>query len=67
MFLAAGKDMTRQSFVATLEAGKRFESGVFPPVQYSATNHLGGSAAHLLQADCNARVYKTVAQFASSL
>ena len=66
MFVAAGKDMTRQSFVQTLESGKKFESGVYPPVQYSATNHLGGSQAHLLQADCNARDYKTVAQFASS-
>jgi ABC-type branched-subunit amino acid transport system substrate-binding protein len=66
MFVAAGKDMTRQSFVQTLEGGKKFESGVYPPVQYSATNHLGGGQAHLLQADCNARDYKTVAQFASS-
>jgi ABC-type branched-subunit amino acid transport system substrate-binding protein len=66
MFTAAGKDMTRQSFVQTLEGGTKFVSGVFPPVQYSATNHLGGQQAHLLQADCNARVYKTAAQFASS-
>jgi branched-chain amino acid transport system substrate-binding protein len=67
MFEAAGKDMTRQSFVQTLESGKRFESGVYPPVQYSARNHLGGTQAHLLQADCDARAWKTVARFASSL
>jgi len=66
MFLAAGKDMTRQSFVQTVESGKRFASGVYPPVQYSATNHLGGTQAHLLQADCGSRTYKTAAQFASS-
>jgi len=66
MFLAAGKDMTRQSFVQTVESGKKFVSGVYPPVQYSSTNHLGGSQAHLLQADCGSRTYKTAAQFASS-
>ncbi|MEA3056164.1 MAG: branched-chain amino acid transport system substrate-binding protein [Actinomycetota bacterium] len=66
MFLAAGKDMTRQSFVQTVESGKKFVSGVYPPVQYSATNHLGGTQAHLLQADCGSRTYKTATQFASS-
>jgi ABC-type branched-subunit amino acid transport system substrate-binding protein len=66
MFLAAGKDMTRQSFVQTVESGKKFVSGVYPPVQYSSTNHLGGTQAHLLQADCGSRTYKTAAQFASS-
>jgi ABC-type branched-subunit amino acid transport system substrate-binding protein len=65
MFEAAGKDMTRQSFVQTLESGAKFESGVYPPVQYSATNHLGGQQTHLLQADCNARQYKTPEQFVS--
>lgn len=64
-FLAAGKDMTRQSYVQTLESGKRFSSGVYPPVQYSPTNHLGGTQAHLLQADCTSRTYKTAAQFAT--
>ena len=67
MFDAAGPDMTRQSFVQTLESGKKFEGGVYPPVQYSATNHLGGTQAHLLQADCDARIWRTVQPFTSSL
>jgi branched-chain amino acid transport system substrate-binding protein len=65
MFQAAGKDMTRQSFVQTLETGKRFQTGVYPPVQYSPANHFGGSQSHLLRADCGARQYKTEAQFVS--
>ncbi|MEY2591616.1 MAG: branched-chain amino acid transport system substrate-binding protein, partial [Acidimicrobiaceae bacterium] len=65
MMMAAGKDMTRQSFVQTLESGKRFATNVFPPVQFSPTNHFGSGQAHLLQADCTARAYKTAAQFAS--
>ena len=62
---AAGKDMTRQSFVQTLESGKRFQTGVYPPVQYSPNNHFGGTQSHLLRADCQARQYKTEAQFVS--
>ncbi|MCU1486452.1 MAG: ABC-type branched-chain amino acid transport system, substrate-binding protein [Actinomycetia bacterium] len=65
MFQAAGKDMTRQSFVQTLEGGKRFATGVYPPVQFSPSNHFGGSQSHLLKADCQARQYKTEAQFVS--
>jgi ABC-type branched-subunit amino acid transport system substrate-binding protein len=64
-FVAAGKDMTRQSFVATLESGKQFASGVYPPVQYSPRNHLGAGQTHVLQADCGSRTYKTIARFVS--
>jgi len=65
VFLAAGKDMTRQSFVQTLESGKRFTTNVYPAGQFSPTNHFGSTQAHMLQADCSSRTYKTVAQFAS--
>jgi branched-chain amino acid transport system substrate-binding protein len=62
-FNAAGKDMTRQSFVQALETGRVFASNVFPPVQYSARNHFGAASSHLLRADCNARQWKTAATF----
>jgi branched-chain amino acid transport system substrate-binding protein len=65
MFDAAGPDMTRQSFVQLLESGQTFETGVYPPVRYSADNHFGGSQVHVLQADCSSRTYRTVATFAS--
>ncbi len=67
MFDAAGKDMTRQSFVATVESGKRFAGGVYPPVTYSARSHFGGSQVHAVQADCstNPGTYKTIATFVS--
>jgi ABC-type branched-subunit amino acid transport system substrate-binding protein len=64
-FQAAGKDMSRQSLIATLESGKEFASGVFPAVKYAPGRHFGASTAHLLQADCGARQYKTLATFAS--
>jgi ABC-type branched-subunit amino acid transport system substrate-binding protein len=65
MFQAAGKDMTRQSFVQTLESGKRFQTNIYPPVQFSPANHFGGSQSHLLKADCSQRKYITEAQFVS--
>ncbi|HUF32639.1 MAG TPA: ABC transporter substrate-binding protein [Acidimicrobiales bacterium] len=64
MFNEAGPDMSRQSFVQTLESGAEFASGVFPPVRYSADNHFGGSQTHLLEANDGA--FRTIAEFVSS-
>lgn len=64
MFMAAGEDMSRQSFVQTLESGKEFGSGVYPPVKFSAQDHRGGRQVHLLEA--NGGSYRTIAEFASS-
>lgn len=65
MFLAAGKDMTRQSFVATLESGKPFESNIYSRVQYSPKSHFGAQTSHLLAADCGSRTWRTEAAFVS--
>ena len=67
MFDAAGKDMTRQSFVTTIEGGTAFAGGVYPPVTYSTRSHFGGSQVHAVQADCstNPGSYKTIATFVS--
>ena len=64
-FKGAGEGMSRQSLVATLEGGQRYESNVFPPQQYSAENHFGAANAHLLRADCSSRTWKTIATFAT--
>jgi branched-chain amino acid transport system substrate-binding protein len=63
--LAAGKDMTRQSFVQLLESGKLFEGGIYSKVQYSPKNHFGAQASHLLVADCGSRTWKTTETFVS--
>lgn len=64
-FLAAGKDMTRQSFISVLESGKVFDGGVYSRVQYNPKNHFGAQASHLLAADCNTKTWKTEATFVS--
>ncbi|HET7721778.1 MAG TPA: hypothetical protein VFK43_17550, partial [Acidimicrobiales bacterium] len=65
VLLAAGPDVTRQSFTALLESGQGFQTGVFPPVAFGPGAHFGGSQMHLVQADCGSRSFRTTATFAS--
>ena len=63
---AAGPDLSRSKLMATLESGQEFVSNVFPPARFGPTKHFGATQAHLLEADCNSRSYKTLATFATS-
>lgn len=63
LFLGAGENVTRQSFVQSLEGGKAFETNVYPPLQFSAQNHFGATSVHVLQADCASQSYKTIGTF----
>jgi ABC-type branched-subunit amino acid transport system substrate-binding protein len=63
MLQAAGKDLSRQSFVSALESGREFGTNVYPVVSYSGSIRFGARSAHLLEADCDSRSYKTIAQF----
>ena len=66
MFDAAGKDMTRQSFVQSLEGGKSFETNVYPPLQFSAQQPLRRHAgARRCRPTAAAGRYKTIGQFVS--
>jgi hypothetical protein len=65
MLQAAGKDLSRQSFFAALESGKDFATNVYPVVSYNGTIRFGAKSSHLLEADCNSRKFKTIAQFAT--
>lgn len=62
-FEQIGPTMSRQSLIGHLEQGAPIKSGVFGDLQYSGSNHFGGKASHVLQADCGSATYKTVAQF----
>ncbi|HEV7865985.1 MAG TPA: ABC transporter substrate-binding protein [Acidimicrobiia bacterium] len=64
---ATGPDLGRARLLATLESGQEFASGVFPPVRFGPGQRFGASQAHLLEADCTNRRYRTLATFASSL
>lgn len=58
MLAKSGKDLSREKFMATLANGS-FNNGVYPPVSYGGKTRFGGTAMHLLQADCSDRKYKT--------
>lgn len=62
MIAASGKDLTAQKFMATLNSGKTFNAGVFPPTRFAGGKKLGGTGMHLLRADCGARQYRTEAR-----
>jgi ABC-type branched-subunit amino acid transport system substrate-binding protein len=53
-----GHDLTREDFRAVVEAAGRIETGVFPDVEYSPQNHFGGTAVHVLEADCGPKQYR---------
>lgn len=63
MFEATGNNLGRAALMNTIEQGKKFASGVYPPVAYTPKLHFGGSGAYLLKADCSAKQYTSAAQF----
>jgi len=63
---AVGPDLSRSRLISTLDSGQEFASNIFPPLRYGPTRRFGASQAHLLEADCSNRRYRTVATFASS-
>jgi ABC-type branched-subunit amino acid transport system substrate-binding protein len=63
MLQASGKDLSRQSFVGALESGREFGTNVYPVVSYSGSIRFGAKSSHLLEADCDTRSFKTIAQF----
>jgi ABC-type branched-subunit amino acid transport system substrate-binding protein len=65
MLEATGQDLSRQSFDSTLTSGREFVSNVYPIVSYSGSVRFGAKSMHLLEADCSARKYKTIAAFAT--
>jgi len=62
MFEATGDELGRAALMNTIEGGDTFDTNVYPPVKYSADEHFGGTAAHLLGADCDAEMYTTEEQ-----
>jgi hypothetical protein len=60
---ATGTNLTRQSFMNTLQSGQQFATNVYPVVSYSGSVRFGAKSAHLLEADCAPKKFKTIAQF----
>ncbi|MDQ1506468.1 MAG: branched-chain amino acid transport system substrate-binding protein [Actinomycetota bacterium] len=63
MLEATGRDLSRQSFLKTVTSGRVFHSNVYPDVSYDGTIRFGARTAHLLEADCTTRTWKTTGRF----
>jgi branched-chain amino acid transport system substrate-binding protein len=63
MLQATGRDLSRQGLEATMVSGREFNSNVYPIVSYTGSIRFGAKSSHLLEADCSARKYKTLATF----
>jgi ABC-type branched-subunit amino acid transport system substrate-binding protein len=63
MLEATGRDLSRQSFYKTVTSGQVFHSNVYPDVRYDASIRFGARTAHLLEADCTNRSWKTTGRF----
>jgi ABC-type branched-subunit amino acid transport system substrate-binding protein len=63
MFEATGEELGRAAFMNTIESTEAFETDIYPPVQITPDDHFGGTGAHLLDADCGAKMYATAQQF----
>ena len=57
MLRASGKNLTREGFMATIARVKAFNTGVYPPTNFSS--RFGGTAMNLLQANCDKQEYET--------
>lgn len=65
MFEAAGKNISRQSFILEAEKMKNVKTGVYPNFTFSPGDHLGGTAMHLNRADCANNRWVTEQAFVS--
>jgi len=45
----AGKNLTRESYIAALESIKGWENGIIPPVSFSATDHLAQDSGYMVE------------------
>lgn len=57
MLEATGPALSREAFMATIAKVRQFDTKVYPSTNFSS--RFGGTAMHLLQADCGSRQYRT--------
>lgn len=57
MLEATGKNLSREAFMGTIAKTKTFNTNVYPSTNFSS--RFGGTAMHLLEADCGSQQYRT--------
>ena len=68
MLAATGPELGRAAFMNTLVTTPSFDNGIYAPVQFTVDDHFGGTAAHLLDADCTLepKQFTTAEQFVAA-
>ena len=65
MLEATGPELGRAAFMNTLVTAPGFDNEIYSPVQFTVDDHLGGTGAHVLDADCTTKQFTTVQEFVS--
>jgi branched-chain amino acid transport system substrate-binding protein len=63
MLLEPGRNLTRERFMWHVQQMGKISTGVLPDVQFSPTDHFGGSQMHLNRADCSRNIWTTEIPF----
>ena len=60
MLKGAGKDITRESFILSVEKMRNLNVGVGPPLSYSSSDHFGASSTYVSEARCSDQRWHTI-------
>ena len=63
MLEQTGQELGRAAFMNTLVNTASFDNGIYAPLAFTPDDHFGGTGAHLLEADCEQKLYVTAADF----
>lgn len=63
MLLKPGENLTRERFMYHVQNMGKIATGVLPDVQFSPTDHFGGSEMHVSRADCSRNLWTTEIPF----
>ncbi len=59
----SGRDLSRDTFIVSLEQLTRFNTGVVPPLSYSANRRVGSGGAYIVALDLQARTFGPAGQW----
>ena len=61
----AGKNLTREGFIASTEKARNLKTGIMPDLNFAPNDHLGANQVHVSEAKCSDRRWHTIQSFVS--
>ncbi|HYI45218.1 MAG TPA: ABC transporter substrate-binding protein [Actinomycetota bacterium] len=62
---SAGKNLTRESFIASTEKVRNLKTGILPTLNFAPNDHFGANEVHVNEAKCSDSRWHTVQSFVS--